>query len=29
MYLGSMASSKNLPRILKNVVAVRRLSDPA
>lgn len=29
MYLESMASSKNLPRILKKVAAVRRLSDPA
>ena len=29
MYFESMASSKNLPRILKNVAAVRRLSDPA
>ena len=29
MYFESMASSKNLPRILKNVAAVSRLSDPA
>lgn len=29
MYFGSIASSKNFERILKNVDAVKRLSDPA
>lgn len=29
MYFGSIESSKNLPLILKNVAAVKRLSDPA